>query len=97
MAHSHVLVRHEQHPALSLHNSHWPCSRRHCLRSGCPLLIVMCLGRLFAGTVLAGLEPGALLLTGDLVDGKTALGRGHQLKTEWEVCSSAWEIKHSET
>ena len=43
--------------------------------------------RLFAATVLAGLEPGALLLTGDLVDGKTALGRGHQLKTEWEVCS----------
>lgn len=57
----------------------------------------MCLGRLFAGTVLAGLEPGALLLTGDLVDGKTALGRGHQLKTEWEVCSRSWETTHSET
>ena len=41
--------------------------------------------RLFAGSVLAGLAPGALLLTGDLVDGKTAIGRGHQLKPEWEV------------
>jgi len=41
--------------------------------------------RLFAGTVLAGLAPGALLLTGDLVDGKTAIGRGHQLKPEWEA------------
>ena len=51
--------------------------------------------RLFAGTVLAGLEPGALLLTGDLVDGKTALGRGHQLKTEWEVSSRSWETIHS--
>ena len=46
--------------------------------------------------MLAGLEPGALLLTGDLVDGKIALGRGHQLKTEWEVCSRSWETTHCE-
>lgn len=41
--------------------------------------------RLFARTVLAASHPGALLITGDLVDGKTLLGRGQQSEEEWQV------------
>ncbi len=35
--------------------------------------------------VLASSQPGALLITGDLVDGKTLLGRGQQIEEEWQV------------
>lgn len=41
--------------------------------------------RLFARTVLAASQPGALLITGDLTDGKTRIGRGQQLEEEWKV------------
>lgn len=41
--------------------------------------------RLFARMVLASSQPGALLITGDLVDGKTLLGRGQQIEEEWQV------------
>lgn len=39
----------------------------------------------FASNVLRHLSPGALLLTGDLVDGKTKLMRGAQDAGEWQV------------
>jgi len=45
--------------------------------------------RTFARTVLSGLQPGALLITGDLVDAKTRLGQGQQWKEEWQV-RTAW-------
>ncbi len=41
--------------------------------------------RTFARTVLSGLQPGALLITGDLIDAKTRLGRGQQWEEEWQV------------
>jgi hypothetical protein len=39
----------------------------------------------FASNVLHHLAPGALVLTGDLVDGKTKLMRGSQDAGEWKV------------
>lgn len=39
----------------------------------------------FASHVLRPLAPGALVLTGDLVDGKTKLMRGSQDAGEWQV------------
>lgn len=39
----------------------------------------------FALAVLRPLNPGALVLTGDLVDGKTRLLRGAQDEGEWKV------------
>jgi hypothetical protein len=39
----------------------------------------------FASNILRPLAPGALLLTGDLVDGKTKLMRGAQDAGEWQV------------
>jgi hypothetical protein len=44
--------------------------------------------------VLLSTAPGALLITGDLTDGKTQLGRGQQLEEEWQVTTS--DNKHSE-
>ena len=41
--------------------------------------------RTFARTVLSGLQPGALLITGDLIDAKSRLGRGQQREEEWQV------------
>lgn len=41
--------------------------------------------RTFARTVLSGLQPGALLITGDLIDAKSRLGRGQQWEEEWQV------------
>ena len=38
--------------------------------------------------MLLGLQPGALLITGDLVDAKTKLGRGQQWEDEWRVSPS---------
>ena len=35
--------------------------------------------------MLASSQPGALLITGDLVDGKMLLGRGQQVEEEWQV------------
>jgi hypothetical protein len=45
--------------------------------------------RTFARTVLLGLQPGALLITGDLIDAKTRLGRGRQWEEEWQVALSS--------
>lgn len=42
-------------------------------------------GRLWTETVLPVLQPDAMLLTGDLVDGKERHGHGQQLKSEWQV------------
>ena len=39
----------------------------------------------FASNILRPLAPGALVLTGDLVDGKTKLMRGAQDAGEWQV------------
>lgn len=39
----------------------------------------------FASKILRPLAPGALVLTGDLVDGKTKLLRGAQDEGEWKV------------
>lgn len=39
----------------------------------------------FASEILRPLAPGALVLTGDLVDGKTRLMRGAQDEGEWQV------------
>ena len=44
--------------------------------------------RLFARTVLASAQPGALLITGDLTDAKLKVGRGMQLEEEWQVGSA---------
>ncbi|EIE20379.1 Metallo-dependent phosphatase [Coccomyxa subellipsoidea C-169] len=41
--------------------------------------------RLFARTVLAASQPGALLITGDLTDGKRLLGTGEQQLQEWQT------------
>ena len=38
--------------------------------------------------MLLGLQPGALLITGDLVDAKTKLGQGQQWEDEWQVSPS---------
>ena len=35
--------------------------------------------------MLSGLQPGALLITGDLIDAKSRLGRGQQWEEEWQV------------
>ncbi len=43
------------------------------------------LRRLFARTVLAASQPGALLITGDLTDGKRLIGTGEQQLQEWQV------------
>ncbi|CAL8465131.1 g4666 [Coccomyxa elongata] len=48
--------------------------------------------RLFARTVLASSQPGALLITGDLVDGKTLLGRGQQIEKEWQTYRTALDM-----
>lgn len=39
----------------------------------------------FASSILQPMVPGALVLTGDLVDGKTKLLRGAQDEGEWKV------------
>lgn len=41
--------------------------------------------RHFAQAVLKPMAPGALMITGDLVDAKTKLKRGLQNETEWQV------------
>lgn len=41
--------------------------------------------RHFARAVLKPVAPGALMITGDLVDAKTKLMRGLQNETEWQV------------
>lgn len=38
--------------------------------------------------MLSGLQPGALLITGDLIDAKTQLGRGQQWEEEWQASLS---------
>ena len=40
---------------------------------------------LFAEKVLQYVKPGAIILGGDLVDGKTLQMQGHQYRQEWEV------------
>ena len=55
------------------------CSERSCPENPC---------RLFARTVLASAQPGALLITGDLTDAKLKVGRGTQLEEEWQVGSA---------
>ena len=41
--------------------------------------------RAFIHTILPAARPGAFIITGDLVDGKTHLGRGLQQEVEWQV------------
>lgn len=38
--------------------------------------------------MLLGLQPGALLITGDLIDAKTKRGQGQQWVDEWHVSPS---------
>ena len=42
-----------------------------------------------AQTVLAAAKPGALLITGDLTDAKSQIGRGEQLEQDWQVRGSS--------
>jgi hypothetical protein len=47
----------------------------------------------FGESVLAALRPSALLLTGDLVDAKTASQEGsQQYPQEWQVGDAAWKL-----
>lgn len=41
--------------------------------------------RLFSELVLPAILPGAIVLSGDLVDGKDEHGRGQQQLEEWQV------------
>ena len=43
---------------------------------------------LFANKVLPYIQPGAVVMGGDLVDAKTLSMQGHQYRQEWEVCTS---------
>ncbi len=45
----------------------------------------------FGTNVLAALQPGALLITGDLVDSKTRQGGSEQQEEEWLAYSKAWQ------
>ena len=56
------------------------------------------LRRLFSKLVLPALLPGAVVLSGDLVDGKDANGRGHQQIEEWQVdhCRLMLPLEHSQ-
>ena len=47
--------------------------------------------RLFSELVLPALSPGAIVLSGDLVDGKDEQGRGQQQIKEWEV-RPIWKV-----
>ena len=42
---------------------------------------------LFAKKVLPYIQPGAVIVGGDLVDAKTLFMQGHQYRQEWEVCA----------
>ncbi len=42
---------------------------------------------LFAKKVLPYIQPGAVIMGGDLVDAKTLFMQGHQYRQEWEVCA----------
>jgi len=42
---------------------------------------------LFANKVLPYIQPGAIIMGGDLVDAKTLFMQGHQYRQEWEVCT----------
>lgn len=48
--------------------------------------------RHFAQAVLKPVAPGALMITGDLVDAKTKLKRGLQNETEWQVRPSVGKV-----
>ncbi len=47
---------------------------------------------LFANKVLPFVQPGAIIMGGDLVDAKTLHMQGHQYTEEWEVCVKEWRI-----
>ena len=55
----------------------------HLAQSLDPRFLMRC--RLFSELVLPALSPGAIVLSGDLVDGKDEQGRGQQQIEEWEV------------
>lgn len=57
-----------------------------CAQNSNLILIMAC--RLFSELVLPALLPGAVVLSGDLVDGKDEQGRGQQQLEEWQVRSS---------
>jgi len=44
-----------------------------------------CIHRLLSETVLEAVKPSAVLLTGDLVDGRNKNGGGRQSRKEWQV------------
>jgi hypothetical protein len=45
----------------------------------------------FGGSVLAGVRPQVLLITGDLVDAKTKAEGSQQHPQEWQVCGCCLE------
>ena len=45
-------------------------------------------GRLLSAKVLKHARPAAVLLTGDLTDGKSSHGSGRQSQSEWQVLIS---------
>ncbi len=50
---------------------------------------------LFANKVLPYIQPGAIIMGGDLVDAKTLFMQGHQYRQEWEVRTALMHVKPS--
>ena len=59
-------------------------------QTGTPWLLC----RLLSATILKAARPAAVLVTGDLTDGKSSKGFGRQSLSEWQVCPNILHCSH---